>query len=530
MGAQLDLPDFVIAGAGHNSLITACYLAKAGYSCVIVDARSIPGGGAATEEILGPGYAVDTCSTGHTLMLQNPIVRLDEFGLMEKYGLSYLHPDPVAHVALPDGEQITMSLDAEKTIKELDRYSAQDAQNYARLLEEFDEIKPMLGKARSYPVGMGPSLKELLKEHPRGGIWARRLAMSAQDVIKHEFKSPHIRALMGWMSFQTAVPIDQAGTGLLPYQITAPRQARSWSIPQGGSGRLVDALVEFVEDHGAEIHCNVMVEKLILEAGACVGVRTQDGREFRAKKGVISTIHVKHLVNMAPRASWGEDFLYGIDTYNVGVPFFATYLATSAPPVFETPRGPRTAVSAGYGGWLEDLVQSGRDIYDGQLSEDINWLLVATPSLVDPQRAPEGHHTVKFLTHTVYDLPGVGAAGWAARKEAFANRHIEKIRRFCPNFTDDVILGRVTKSPVDIEAENPHMVQGAPHGGDRSITFSGEQRPAPGWAGHRMPIPGLYQTGGTTHPGGSITGYPGRNAAMVVLKDLGEDISKIMAL
>lgn len=229
------------------------------------------------------------------------------------------------------------------------------------------------------------------------------------------------------MSFQTAVPIDQAGTGLLPYQITAPRQARSRSIPQGGSERLVDALVEFVEDHGAEIHCNVMVEKLILEAGACVGVRTQDGREFRAKKGVISTIHVKHLVNMAPRASWGEDFLYGIDTYNVGVPFFATYLATSAPPVFETPRGPRTAVSAGYGGWLEDLVQSGRDIYDGQLSKDINWLLVATPSLVDPQRAPEGHHTVKFLTHTVYDLPGVGAAGWAARKEAFANRHIEKI-------------------------------------------------------------------------------------------------------
>jgi len=179
MGAQLGLPDFVIAGAGHNSLITACYLEKAGSSCVIVDARLIPDGGAATEEILGAGYAVDTCSTGHTLMLQNPIVRLDEFGLMEKYGLSYLHPDPVVHVALPDGEQITMSQDAEKTIKELDRYSAQDAQNYARLLEDFDENKPMLGKARSYRVGMGPSLKELLKEHPRGGIWARRLAMSA---------------------------------------------------------------------------------------------------------------------------------------------------------------------------------------------------------------------------------------------------------------------------------------------------------------------------------------------------------------
>lgn len=520
--------DFVIAGAGHNSLITASYLSKAGYSCVIVDARSIPGGGATTEEILGPGYAIDTCSTGHTLILQNPIVRLDELGLMEKHGLSYLHPDPVAHVALPDGEQITMSLDADKTAKELARYSEEDAESYVRLLSEFDELRPLLGKSRAHPIGMGPSLKDLLKEHPRGGVWARRMAMSARDIIQKEFKSPHVRAFMGWMSFQTAVPLDQSGTGMLPYQITASRQARSWSIPKGGSGRLIDALVGFIEDRGAKIHCNVRVSELIIEGGKCVGVRAQDGREFRARKAVISTIHVKHLIDMAPREMWGDDFQFGVETYNVGVPFFATYLATSTPPVFETPRGPRTAVSAGYAGWLEDLVQSGRDIYDGNLSRNISWLLAATPTLVDSNRAPEGHHTVKLLTHTVYDLPVVGAAGWAACKDDFSQKHIEKIRQFCPSFTDDVILSRIAKSPVDIEAANPHMVQGAPHGGDRSITFSGEQRPAPGWASHRMPIPGLYQTGGTTHPGGSITGYPGRNAAMVVLQDLGEDLSKIM--
>ena len=111
--------DFIIAGAGHNSLITACYLSKAGYSCKIIDARAIPGGGCATEEVLGPGYKIDTCSTGHTLILQNPIIKLDELGIVEKYGLSYLQPDPVAHVALPDGEQITMFLDVKKTIKEL---------------------------------------------------------------------------------------------------------------------------------------------------------------------------------------------------------------------------------------------------------------------------------------------------------------------------------------------------------------------------------------------------------------------------
>lgn len=522
--------DFVVAGAGHNSLVTACYLAAAGQSCTILDARPIPGGGAATEEVFGPGYAIDTCSTGHTLIQQNPLIRLDELGLVKAQGLSYIDPDPVAHVAFPDGEQVTMHLDPERTIAEFARLSSEDAESYRRLLAEWEELRPLLGRAREAPIGYGPSLKQLLEEHPRGGIWARRMAMSAKDVILREFSSKHMRAFMGWMAFQTAVPIDQAGTGLLAYQIVAPRQARSWSIPRGGSGRLIEALTGYLKERGAEFHMETRVSELLLEGGRCVGVRTRDGRTFRARKGVVSTIHVKHLVDMAPAEAWGGVFRFGVETYNVGVPFFAAYLATSAPPVFETPRGPRTAVSAGYAGWLEDLVRSGRDIYDGRLSDEVDWLLVATPSLVDPGRAPEGHHTVKFLTHTVYDLPGTGPSGWAEHKEAFTDRLIETIRRFCPAFTDDVILARLSKSPVDIEAANPHMINGAPHGGDRSATYSGDQRPVPGWAAHRTPIPGLWQTGGTTHPGGSITGIPGRNAARVILKDTGVSPSGVMTL
>ena len=259
-----------------------------------------------------------------------------------------------------------------------------------------------------------------------------------------------------------------------------------------------------------------------------MGVACSNGKEYKAKQGVVSTIHVKHLIDMAPNDFWDENFRFCVDTYNVGVPFFASYLATTTAPIFETPRGPKSAVSAGYAGWLSDLVQSGRDIYDGNLSSDISWLLVATPTLVDPDRAPNGNHTVKFLTHTIYDLPGSGANGWSSFKEEFTDRLIKKIQKFCPTFTDDVILNKLIKSPVDIEAWNPHMINGAPHGGDRSITFSGEQRPVPGWAQHRMPIEGLWQTGGTTHPGGSITGYPGRNAAKVIFSDLGIDPSKHM--
>lgn len=523
-------PDFVIAGAGHNSLITACYLAAAGYRCRVLDARAIPGGGCATEEILGPGYAIDTCSTGHTLIQQNPLIRLDELGIVAAHGLDYVDPDPVAHVGFPDGEQITMHLDRARTIAEIARFSEADAESYAQLLEEWGELRPLLSRAGAAPLGHGPSLKALLAEHPRGGVWARRMAMSAKDVILREFENRHIRAFMGWMAFQTAVPIDQSGTGLLAYQIVAPRQARSWSIPRGGSGRLTDALVGFLEGKGTEIRCGVTVQRLIVEDGRCLGVVSVDGEEHRAREGVVSTIHVKHLVDMAPKEAWPEEFRFGVETYNVGVPFFASYLATTRPPVFDTPRGPVTAVSAGYAGWFEDLVQSGRDIYDRRVPDDVSWLLVATPTLADPGRAPEGYHTVKFLTHTVYDLPGEGPAGWASRKEAFTDRLIAILRRFCPGFTDDAIVARLTKSPVDIEAANPHMIHGAPHGGDRSIAYSGEQRPAPGWAAHRMPIAGLWQTGGTTHPGGSITGFPGRNAAMVVLKDLGRDPAEVMQI
>ena len=114
-------------------------------------------------------------------------------------------------------------------------------------------------------------------------------------------------------------------------------------------------------------------------------------------------------------------------------------------------------------------------------------------------------------------------------KEQHARRQLECLRRFAPGFTDEKILARLVKSPADIEQLNPHMIHGAFHGGNRGPAFSGPLRPVPGWASHRMPIPGLYQTGGSTHPGGSVTGAPGRNAATVLLHDLGHDPAEVMA-
>ena len=186
-------------------------------------------------------------------------------------------------------------------------------------------------------------------------------------------------------------------------------------------------------------------------------------------------------------------------------------------------------VSAGVAGWLEDGARNARRVADGRFADEDPFLLVATPTLADPDRSPEGIETVKMVTFNAYD-PGGGPERWDEIKEAHVDRQLAYLRRFAPNFTDDVILQRLVKSPLDIERQNPHMVHGAPHGGDRGITFSGSHRPVPGWAQHRMPIPGLYQTGGTTHPGGSITGAPGRNAAIVLLEDLGRDPAEFMCL
>jgi phytoene dehydrogenase-like protein len=167
------------------------------------------------------------------------------------------------------------------------------------------------------------------------------------------------------------------------------------------------------------------------------------------------------------------------------------------------------------------MVELGRAMRDGRWVSDPAWVLVATPTLADPSRAPEGHHTVKFLAPQAY--------GFESRREEHVRRLMDRVTDVCPGFTDDVVLDRLVKMPEDIERQNEHMIGGTFHGGDRTLPQSGALRPVPGWAQHRMPIPGLYQTGGTTHPGGSITGAPGRNAAIVLLQDLGTTIEEVVS-
>jgi phytoene dehydrogenase-like protein len=265
---------------------------------------------------------------------------------------------------------------------------------------------------------------------------------------------------------------------------------------------------------------------LLVEGDRCVGVATADGEQFRARTAVLSTIHVKHLIEMAPSHVWDEAFRYGVETFDVGIPAFVIHLAMTQAPTFGADA--HQAVAAGLAGWPQDVISALRDIRDGKSMDATPWVLVATPTLADPGRAPDGHHTVKVIVPQS-QTPPWDAESWDAVKEAFADEVLVRIAAATPTMDAGNVLARLVRSPVDIEAANPHMIGGTFHGGDRGIPFRGDLRPAPGWGQYRTPLRGLYQTGGTTHPGGSVTGAPGRNAAIVMLQDVGMSLADVVA-
>jgi phytoene dehydrogenase-like protein len=518
--------DIVIAGAGHNSLITAAYLGKAGYSCLLLEARPVIGGNTMTEELTLPGFQHDTCSTTHAIFMQSPIWTNQELPLAE-YGLEYIQADPVSHVVFPDGAYITQWMDIDRTCQEIAKFSRRDAEAYRKMIADWRSVAPIFNKIRYTPAGWDASLSGLLADHPQGAMWMRRQALSAWDIIDAVFEDWHVKSWMMWFAEGTLQPAERPGTGTLAYSFVAGRQRNGWAIPKGGSGSLPNALRRIVESQGGSILTNQRVEHLILEQGRCVGVETASGEQFRARRAVVSTIHVKHLVNMAPAEAWGEAFLYGVETYKAGRTLFVAHYATTEPPRFPTDDGALELVAAGVAQTAERQLQVGNDFHCGIASLDQPVLLVLTPSVQDDTRAPAGKHIIKVMGQQPYSLRE-GTQRWDEIKEEIAASNLAELRKYAPNLTDDKILASEIRSPLDLERYNSHNWHGSCHGGDMHPSQSETLRPVPGYAQHRMPIPGLYQTGATTHPGGSVTGGPGRNAAMVLLKDLGRDLNEVI--
>jgi phytoene dehydrogenase-like protein len=527
MGQQAapgDRFDFVFAGAGHNSLICAAYLAKAGYKVLVLEGRPTIGGGTKTAEVCLPGFKEDLCSSVHAGIANNPLIRNNELQLRD-YGYGeYIDPDPVMHIPFSDGASITVWRDLDRTCESIARVSKKDAETFRRMMAEFKTYAAATAASR------GASADSGAPKIPKATVWQRRMAMSAYDLLCEMYESDYMRKANLVCGHFGSVSGGDPNTGAQAF--TLVQQVISGRpIPKGGSGTLSVALGRFIEAHNGVVLTSKPVAQLMIESNKCVGVTCTDGSTYRAEKSVVSTIHIKNLVNMAPRELWGEDFLEGVDLFQPEHAMLSLHYALSEPPKYPLATGGTisTCEAAIAPKRLEYYLEMNALEARGEVNlDDPPGLQIVSPSVADPSRAPAGCHTLKIESNLPYALKE-GPKHWDNIKEQVAEALLNRLRQFAPNLTPDKILGKFIESPMDIERMNPSMWRGSTHGGAMIPSQTGAMRPVPGWANYRMPIAGLYQTGACTSPGGAVTGMPGRNAASVILKDFGSTLEEVVS-
>src|SRR6266403_2155076 len=283
--------DIVVAGAGHNSLIAAAYLAKAGYRCLVLEGRPIVGGGVKSAQLTLRGFTHDICSSAHNGIHGNPILRDDELKL-EEYGLEYIYPDPVYHMPFPDDSYLTQWRDLDRTCEEFAKFSKKDGLAYRRMITEYETVKPLLNAVAFTPIGFGKPINDRLAEHPHGKLWQRRLAMSAWENVRDTFEDDHCRAFMLGCPYPLQ-PVQDPMTGRSAY-LPLHQQRESRPLPKGGSGALTVALARFIEAHGGVILTNKWIKGLIVENGKCAGVECEDGSSYRDRKSTrLNSSHVE---------------------------------------------------------------------------------------------------------------------------------------------------------------------------------------------------------------------------------------------
>jgi len=498
-GGQSSAPterfDFIIAGAGHNSLTCGAYLAKAGFRVLVLEGHQVIGGGCKTQEILLPGFKEDLCSSCHTVILKNPLATKNELDL-DQYGYELIHPDVVLHYPFMDGASLTVfDNDLERTAASIAQVSKKDAETLKRV-----------AAARAAPSA-------------RAATYFKRLSdMTGFAAVNEVWESPHMRAAALSSGRFFGPTGSDYGTGLQAFSMLDHMRGRP--IPKGGSGMLTEALGRFIEAHdGVVLTCKPVVQ-LIIEGGRCAGVECVDGEQYRADKGVVSTIHVKHLVNMAPRELFGDTVLDGVELMQPEMAMFQFHFAFSEPPKYPLATG--GTIFSNEASIMEDatsIFQLGIDNAKGELNISDYPLQVCHPALFDKTRVPAGYGLLKIEGALPYDLKE-GSGHWDAIKDEIANQILTRYMRYTANLDKSKLLAKFLLSPVDIERMNPSMWRGGVHAFDnRGGNF----------APYRMGIPGLYQTGACTAPGGSISGIPGRNAAEAVLQDQGLTIEQVVA-
>jgi phytoene dehydrogenase-like protein len=538
--------DVAIVGAGHNALVAAAYLARAGKRVAVFERSAHPGGAVQTRDDIIPGCRIDVGSSAHILIHLTPILQELE---LARHGLEYAACDPWAFYPLEDGRSLLFWKDVDRTCQSIAAVSPRDAEAYRRFVDEWRPVSRAVLQAFLAP----PTPGKIAWTLARGGGFAgngglarvQAIVGSYRALVDAAFTHPAVRAAIEWIAAQSGPPPSELGAA--PLAGWQPLYHESGvHRPIGGSGALTEALVRLVREHGGEVHTASPVRRILVEGGKAVGVEVAEGAEPGTPLD-------------APPPSGGRTRTVRARAVLAGCHLATTFgrLLADAPRAAELrERVARLRIGNGFGmilrcvtrelpayaGW-EDDPRRGGDGRAGPMHQGLQLLCPPAPYLdhayadflrgepardpavvamswtaVDPSVAPPGKHLL-FLWAQYHPYRLAGGRTWDDLRERAADDILRATGRFAPNVPGCVEQVHV-QTPLDLEREHGLFNGNVMHlemGLDQMFFF----RPLPELSEYRTPIPGLFLTGASTHPGGGVFGASGRSAARVVGKALG---------
>jgi phytoene dehydrogenase-like protein len=519
--------DAIIIGGGHNGLVNAAYLARAGKRVLVLERRHVLGGATVTEEIF-PGFKYTVLSYVVSLLRPEIIRELD----LPSHGLEIL-PLESTVTPLPNGDYLGRWADHDQTRRELYRHSPRDADaydDYGKLMYHLAyAVKPIVGMVPPDPTSLSvKDLRGLLKvgKHFRSlgeeqfHALFKLMTMSSSDFLDEWFETVPLKATMSASGIiGTFLGPRSPGTAyvlLHHYMGELDGAFRAWGFARGGTGAISASIAGAARKFGAEIRTEAGVTQVTVKDGRATGVVLDNGDEISARV-VVSGLDPKHtFLNLVEANHLPGDFVDTIRRFKIRGSSGKVNLSLSELPNFTCLPGVgphlRGAIS------ISPSVDYIERAYDDAKYGDFSrrpYMDIIIPSMIDPTMAPPGKHVMSiFVQYAPSDLTG----GWnETKREAFGDAVINTLSQFAPNLPS-AILHRQVMTPWDMERDMG-LTQGNIFHGELSLHQLFFLRPAPAWCDYSTPLKNYYQCGSGTHPGGGISGWSGRLAALKVLKD-----------
>ncbi len=525
----------VVMGAGHNALVSACYLAKAGHDVTVFERRSRVGGTVNTEE-LWPGYHVDTCSVMHILIHKTPII--EELRL-RNFGLEYMQMDPWGFAPFPDGSHILFYKDLDRTCQSIATISERDAQAYSDFILKWDKFNQQVFElfTRSPAPGAlisGIARRTALDQIRSGGRGdpsmtglelLRKVLGNYGKMLDETFTSPQLKAAMAWMAAQSGPPPSEIGAGDLVGAHSLYHEVGA-THPRGGSGMLAVALARCLQHHGGTIRCDAPVKRILLNNGKATGIELSNGERIQADV-ILSGTHVQTtFLDLLSDETLPINLRTQIESLRVGngigmtlrcaIDELPAYSAYPTPPQSAI-RNPKSATGMQLICPSVEYLQRAYDDAQRGYPAERPALVVMTPSSVDPTIVPPGKHSL-YIWAQYHPYKLASGESWDSIREREADKLLNTLTEYAPNVAR-AVTHRYIQTPLDLE-RNVGLLKGNIMHIDMSLDQMFMFRPLPELSGYRTPIEGLYLTGASTHPGGGVSGASGRSAAQTVMSDL----------